>query len=620
MKTALLSLLSLLSLASLLCADQFALDFRAGTSGPFSQKLFNSSANKLLGTASSGDPTVITLGTGLTLSGTTLSASGGAWGSITGTLASQTDLQTALDAKASTSSLSSYLTTATAASTYASLSGSYANPSWITSLAWSKLTGVPSTFTPAAHDQAISTITGLEDALDGKSPLAGSSSITTVGTLTAGEIPASLITGNLTSSQLPTNIQVDGTIIAGGSSGSTLRGFHRSITHTHGPTGRIANLFFPDFATVSSNRAYLLPDNATTSTQTLVTQSDTGTISTGMLADASVTNAKLAGSITLAKLAQSSATSGQVIAWDGSIWAPTTLSSASLSGANTWTGLNKFSNGIWSHRGNDNGVVIGYQAAESATAAASDCVAIGFFAIGSPATTPTQGVAIGRHAGFSAGGGQYFIGGHAAGQYAYNASNSVILGYLAGRNPTQNASAYHFSAVIIGHEACMSTASAQTGTVIGAQAGRNSNNTTGAVLAGYAAGQSATTATNAVLIGNNAGQSATAATNAIFIGNSAGQSQTSGNNTLIIDGNSSTATSSSTAFITGNMATGTRSLNLNASTLTLGVSGGQVIINTPAAPSTSSSTGTAGQIRWDADYLYICTGTNTWRRIAHASW
>jgi hypothetical protein len=40
-----------------------------------------------------------------------------------------------------------YLTTASAASTYVSLSGSYANPSWITSLAYSKITGVPAFLT-----------------------------------------------------------------------------------------------------------------------------------------------------------------------------------------------------------------------------------------------------------------------------------------------------------------------------------------------------------------------------------------------------------------------------------------------------------------------------------------
>lgn len=38
------------------------------------------------------------------------------------------------------------------------------------------------------------------------------------------------------------------------------------------------------------------------------------------------------------------------------------------------------------------------------------------------------------------------------------------------------------------------------------------------------------------------------------------------------------------------------------------------------APSTASSSGYAGQMAYDTSYLYICTATNTWRRIAHATW
>lgn len=51
------------------------------------------------------EPRYLTLGSGLTITGTTItsSASGGTWGSITGTLSSQTDLQTALNGKLSTS-------------------------------------------------------------------------------------------------------------------------------------------------------------------------------------------------------------------------------------------------------------------------------------------------------------------------------------------------------------------------------------------------------------------------------------------------------------------------------------------------------------------------------------
>ncbi len=43
--------------------------------------------------------------------------------------------------------ITDYLTTANAATTYVSLSGSYANPTWITSIAWSKITSAPSFLT-----------------------------------------------------------------------------------------------------------------------------------------------------------------------------------------------------------------------------------------------------------------------------------------------------------------------------------------------------------------------------------------------------------------------------------------------------------------------------------------
>ena len=38
------------------------------------------------------------------------------------------------------------------------------------------------------------------------------------------------------------------------------------------------------------------------------------------------------------------------------------------------------------------------------------------------------------------------------------------------------------------------------------------------------------------------------------------------------------------------------------------------------APTTATSTGTTGQIASDGSFLYICTATNTWKRVAIASW
>lgn len=42
--------------------------------------------------------------------------------------------------------------------------------------------------------------------------------------------------------------------------------------------------------------------------------------------------------------------------------------------------------------------------------------------------------------------------------------------------------------------------------------------------------------------------------------------------------------------------------------------------NLVSAPSTASSTGTAGQVAYDASYFYVCTATNTWKRVAISTW
>jgi hypothetical protein len=41
---------------------------------------------------------------------------------------------------------------------------------------------------------------------------------------------------------------------------------------------------------------------------------------------------------------------------------------------------------------------------------------------------------------------------------------------------------------------------------------------------------------------------------------------------------------------------------------------------TASTPASASASGTAGTIRWDASYIYVCTATNTWKRAAIATW
>ena len=52
--------------------------------------------------------------------------------------------------------------------------------------------------------------------------------------------------------------------------------------------------------------------------------------------------------------------------------------------------------------------------------------------------------------------------------------------------------------------------------------------------------------------------------------------------------------------------------NLTVETLSLDA------LNT--APSSASDTGVLGEIRIDADYIYICTATDTWKRVAIVTW
>ena len=43
-------------------------------------------------------------------------------------------------------------------------------------------------------------------------------------------------------------------------------------------------------------------------------------------------------------------------------------------------------------------------------------------------------------------------------------------------------------------------------------------------------------------------------------------------------------------------------------------------LRTAKTPASATAAGNAGDFCWDASYFYICTATNTWRRVAHATW
>jgi hypothetical protein len=50
------------------------------------------------------------------------------------------------------------------------------------------------------------------------------------------------------------------------------------------------------------------------------------------------------------------------------------------------------------------------------------------------------------------------------------------------------------------------------------------------------------------------------------------------------------------------------------------VNGDRIRVGTAKTPASASATGTAGEICWDASYIYVCTATNTWKRTAITTW
>ena len=52
----------------------------------------------------------------------------------------------------------------------------------------------------------------------------------------------------------------------------------------------------------------------------------------------------------------------------------------------------------------------------------------------------------------------------------------------------------------------------------------------------------------------------------------------------------------------------------------VGVDSDLVNLSTAQTPANASDTGNAGDICWDADYVYVCVAANTWKRAGLSTW
>lgn len=69
----------------------------------------------------------------------------------------------------------------------------------------------------------------------------------------------------------------------------------------------------------------------------------------------------------------------------------------------------------------------------------------------------------------------------------------------------------------------------------------------------------------------------------------------------------------------GFMLAGSEKMLLTSTALTL-ASGLSFAMAAPSVPASASASGVAGTISWDTNYIYVCVATNTWKRVAIATW
>jgi hypothetical protein len=158
---------------------------------------------------------------------------------------------------------------------------------------------------------------------------------------------------------------------------------------------------------------------------------------------------------------------------------------------------------------------------------------------------------------------------------------------------------------------------------------------TGAQTAvGYRAlyGGSATAADNTggenTAVGHQAGDGITTGSTNTIVGHNAGRDITTGSgNTVLGAGLAGSAALANTVLIGSSGAermridsSGNVGVATTSPTAPLDVNGNTIRVRTARTPASAAATGNAGDIAWDSDYIYVCVATDTWKRVAIATW
>lgn len=120
----------------------------------------------------------------------------------------------------------------------------------------------------------------------------------------------------------------------------------------------------------------------------------------------------------------------------------------------------------------------------------------------------------------------------------------------------------------------------------------------------------AVTGSNNTVVGTSSGGITTGSNNTT-IGSLINQTDITASNVLTIGGGGVT-------WITG--LSGDIGIGTTSPTTKLDVNNNKFRLRTANTPSSSTDTGNQGDICWDADYLYVCIATNTWKRSPINIW
>lgn len=274
-----------------------------------------------------------------------------------------------------------------------------------------------------------------------------------------------------------------------------------------------------------------------------------------------------------------------------------------------------YQSGYGTTSGNYN-IGIGQQAFNAATATGGYNIGIGY-AANNKVTTGTENIGIGNQSlGYSSaaltGNYNFAVGGGAASRIT-SGSGNIIMGQYASGNGTTGITSGSNN-ILIGYGAEVGSATSDNQIYIGGAYLRDSSGvitlrhgTTAATLI-YTTSSSALTLATGIAL--------TMTDMAVNFG-STGTVTAANRQVLGVSGGLNYNVPSATTHVFS--VNTSAALTVSSTVVTLGTSI-KLVIPTSSTPASAGATGTTGTIVWDADYVYVCTATNTWKRAAIATW